>query len=70
MSKKYPLFAVFILLGLLLVACGGEVQQAVQEAAPTLQAAAEELAPTVEAAVEEMAPTVEAAVEEAQAGES
>jgi polar amino acid transport system substrate-binding protein len=39
--------------GLLLVACGGEAQQAIQEVAPTLEAAAEELAPTVEAALEE-----------------
>ncbi|WP_197699785.1 ABC transporter substrate-binding protein [Candidatus Promineifilum breve] len=53
----------------LLVACGGAVEQAAQDIAPTLQAAAEELAPTVEAAVEEVAPTVEAAVEEAVATE-
>jgi polar amino acid transport system substrate-binding protein len=70
MSKKYPLIVLLLLLGLLMVACGGEVQQAVQEAAPTLEAAVEEMAPTVEAAVEEVAPTVEAAVEEAQADES
>ncbi len=55
-----------LVISLVLAACtaGGAVEQAVQEAAPTLQAAAEELAPTVQAAVEEVAPTVEAAVEE------
>jgi len=62
--RKSILFTVLLVLGLLLVACGGEVQQAVEEAAPTVAAAVEEAAPTVEAAVEEVAPTVEAAVEE------
>jgi multiple sugar transport system substrate-binding protein len=52
------------LFALALTACGGEVQQAVQEAAPTIQAAAQELAPTVQAAVEEVAPTVAAAATE------
>ena len=55
---------IFILLALVLVlsalvACGGQVEQAVEEAAPTVAAVVEEVAPTVEAAVEE-------AVEEAQ----
>ncbi len=63
--KKTVLFTFLIVLGLLLVACGGEAQQAVEEAAPTIAAAVEEVAPTVEAAVEEAAPTIEAAVEEA-----
>ena len=48
--------------------CGGQVQQAVEEAAPTaaaaVEAAVEEVAPTVQAAIEEVAPTVEAAIEE------
>ena len=79
--KKTILFTFLLVLGLLLVACGGEIQQAVEEAAPTVaaaveeaaptvQAAVEEVAPTVEAAVEEVAPTVEAVVEEATAGEA
>ncbi|MCB8943455.1 MAG: extracellular solute-binding protein [Ardenticatenaceae bacterium] len=54
-----------LLLSMVIVACGGDVQQQVEEAAeelqPTLEAAAEE----VQEAVEEAAPTVEAAVEEA-----
>jgi polar amino acid transport system substrate-binding protein len=58
-----------MLLGLLLAACGGEAQQALQEAAPTIEAAAQEVAPTIQAAAEELAPTVEAAVEEAQGEE-
>ena len=54
MSKRiYPLVAALLLFGLLLVACGGEVQQAVEEIAPTVEAAVEEVAPTVEAALEE-----------------
>jgi polar amino acid transport system substrate-binding protein len=60
-----PFVAALMILGLLLVACGGDVQQAVEEVAPTVEAAVEEVAPTVEAAVEEVAPTVEAAIEEA-----
>ncbi len=60
---KLSLIAFVFLFSLLLVACGGEAQQAIQEVAPTVEAAVEELAPTVEAAVEE-------AVEEAESGES
>ncbi|CUS04863.2 Alpha-glucoside transport system substrate-binding protein [Candidatus Promineifilum breve] len=67
--KRLMLLVVLAALMGLLVACGGAVEQAAQDIAPTLQAAAEELAPTVEAAVEEVAPTVEAAVEEAVATE-
>jgi ribose transport system substrate-binding protein len=55
-----------IALAVILVACGGQAQQAVQEVAPTVEAAVQEVAPTVEAAVQEVAPTVEAAVEETQ----
>ncbi len=62
--KNYRIVFLLLLTFTLLVACGGEVQQAVEEAAPTIQAAVEEAAPTIEAAVEEIAPTVEAAVEE------
>ncbi|HMT20058.1 MAG TPA: ABC transporter substrate-binding protein [Promineifilum sp.] len=66
-----------LLMGLLLVAAmvitactatGGDVQQAIEEVAPTLAAAATELAPTVEAVVEEVAPTVEAAATELAGG--
>ncbi|MFN2161923.1 MAG: extracellular solute-binding protein [Candidatus Promineifilaceae bacterium] len=62
MSKhKLPIILLFILLiSLALVGCQGQVQQAVEEAAPTVAAAVEEVAPTVEAAVEEaMEPTAE-----------
>ena len=61
------ILTVVVLMGLvaLLAACGNAaVEQAVQDAAPTLQAAAEQLAPTLEAAATELAPTVEAAVEQ------
>ncbi len=51
--RVLPLITVAALLGLLLAACGGELQQTVEEIAPTIEAAAEELAPTVEAAVQE-----------------
>jgi ABC-type transport system substrate-binding protein len=65
MTGKRILFLFVVVLLLALAACGGQVQQAVEEAAPTVEAAVQEAAPTVEAAVEEVAPTVEAAVEEA-----
>jgi peptide/nickel transport system substrate-binding protein len=65
MTGKRILFLFVVVLMLALAACGGQVQQAVEEAAPTVEAAVQEAAPTVEAAVEEVAPTVEAAVEEA-----
>jgi basic membrane protein A len=44
-----------LVLALALAACGGQVQQAAQEVAPTVAAAAQEVAPTVAAAVEEAA---------------
>lgn len=62
-----------LLMGLLLVAAlvisactatSGNIQQAVEQVAPTLEAAAQEVAPTIAAAATELAPTVEAAVEE------
>jgi ABC-type transport system substrate-binding protein len=60
-------------MGLLLIAAlvmsactatSGQIQDAVEQVAPTLEAAATELAPTVEAAVEEIAQTDEAAATE------
>ncbi len=65
MKNYVTSFVLLMLITLLLAACGGEVQQAVEEAAPTVAAVIEEAAPTIEAAVEEVAPTVEAAAEEA-----
>ena len=62
-----------LILGLLLIAAlsitactatSGDVQEAIEQVAPTLAAAATELAPTVEAAVEEIAPTLEAVATE------
>jgi polar amino acid transport system substrate-binding protein len=67
--KIFPFVTALMLLGLLLTACSGEAQQALQEAAPTIEAAAQEVAPTIQAAAEELAPTVEAAVQEAQSSE-
>ena len=62
--KRTLIVVVLMALVALLAACGNAaVEQAVQDAAPTLQAAAEQLAPTLEAAATELAPTVEAAAE-------
>ncbi|MEZ4516815.1 MAG: ABC transporter substrate-binding protein [Chloroflexota bacterium] len=65
-NRQLLLLGLLMVIALMAAACtgGGAVQDAVEQAAPTLQAAAEELAPTVQAAVEEVAPTVQAAVEE------
>ena len=69
---------ILLVMGLLLIAAmvmtactatSGDVQEAIEQVAPTLQAAATELAPTVEAVVEEVAPTVEAAATELAGGE-
>ncbi len=69
---------ILLVMGLLLIAAmvmtactatSGDIQEAVEQVAPTLQAAATELAPTVEAVVEEVAPTVEAAATELAGGE-
>lgn len=58
-----------LLIGLLLIAAmtvtactatSGDIQQAVEQVAPTLEAAAQEIAPTIAAAATELAPTVEA----------
>ncbi|MFL7839378.1 MAG: hypothetical protein ACK2T4_11295, partial [Candidatus Promineifilaceae bacterium] len=71
MNKRwFILLAVVLTLGVVLVACQGQVQEAVQEVAPTVEAAVQEAAPTVEAAVEEAATAVaEAPAEEAAMGE-
>jgi polar amino acid transport system substrate-binding protein len=62
------LFALLVL-ALVLVACGGEAQEVIEEVAPTLEAAATELAPTIEAAATKVAEQVEeAGEEEAEAG--
>ena len=55
------LMALMFVLG----ACGGDTQQAVEEAAEQVQEAVEEAAPEVQEAVEEVAEAVEEAVEEA-----
>ncbi len=67
--KKIAIVSMMLMLSIVaLAACGGQVQEAAENVAPTAAAAVEEavqeVAPTVEAAVEEVAPTVEAAVEE------
>jgi phosphate transport system substrate-binding protein len=61
---RIKVLALFVLVSVFVVACGGTAQQTVEQVAPTLQAAVEEIAPTVEAAVEEVAPTVAAAATE------
>ncbi|MFN2245562.1 MAG: sugar ABC transporter substrate-binding protein, partial [Candidatus Promineifilaceae bacterium] len=61
------LFSLLLVFSLILAACGnGQVQEAVQEIAPTVEAAVEEAAPTVEAAVEDAATAV---ADEAAMGE-
>ncbi|MFN2107968.1 MAG: hypothetical protein ACK2U5_21715, partial [Candidatus Promineifilaceae bacterium] len=66
-NRWFILLALLLTLGVVLAACQGQVQQAVEEVAPTVEAAVEEAAPTVEAAVEEAATAVaeEPAAEEA-----
>jgi len=68
-----------LLMGLLLIAAmaisactatSGDIQQAVEQVAPTLQAAAEQVAPTIEAAVQEIAPTVAAVATSVSSGET
>ncbi len=55
-NSKILVLALMLIGALVLVACGGAAQEAVQEAAPTIAAAVEEALPTVEAAVEEAMP--------------
>lgn len=64
---RFKVFGLLMLVSLLVVACGGNAGQVVEEVAPTLEAIGGQVAPTVEAVVEEMAPTVEAAVDEQMA---
>ncbi|MBP9501305.1 MAG: hypothetical protein KBF17_04005 [Candidatus Promineofilum sp.] len=65
-----------LLIGLLLIAAmtvtactatSGDIQQAVEQVAPTLEAAAQEIAPTIAAAATEIAPTVAAVATEVSA---
>lgn len=69
---------ILLVMGLLLIAAlvitactatSGDIQEAVDQVAPTLAAAATNIAPTVQAAVEEIAPTVEAAATSMAGGE-
>ncbi len=64
---------IVVVMGLLLIAAmvlaactatGGEIQQAIEDVAPTLEAAAQEVAPTLEAAATQLAPTAEALIEQ------
>jgi hypothetical protein len=52
-----------LVMSLVLVACGGNAEQQIEDAAQHVEDAAEELQPTLEAAIEEVQPTVEAAIE-------
>lgn len=69
MRKLTPTLALalIIIMSLVLAACGGQVQQAAEDAAPTVAAAVEEA--VEEAAPEEEAPAEEAPAEEAAEGE-
>jgi alpha-glucoside transport system substrate-binding protein len=64
LHKNRLLVVGILLLGLALAACGGQVQQAAEQAAPTIQAAVEEIAPTAQAAVEDAASAEEPPTEE------
>jgi rhamnose transport system substrate-binding protein len=63
-----------VALSLFIASCGGEVpeevQEAVEEIAPTLEAAATEVAPTIAAAATEVSEAVEEMEEEVMAGET
>ena len=62
-KKNFILYTLLILLALLIASCGGdvseEIQEAVEEVAPTLEAAATEVAPTIEAAATEVSEAME-----------
>ncbi len=60
MRKVILTLVLLVVVALALAACGGQVQEAAQQVAPTIAAAVEEVAPTVAAAVEEAAPAEEA----------
>ena len=70
-KKNFILYALLISLALLIASCGGdvpeEIQEAVEEVAPTLEAAATEIAPTIEAAATEVSEAME---DEEMAGET
>ncbi|MCA9865364.1 MAG: hypothetical protein KC410_02605 [Anaerolineales bacterium] len=71
-SRILLVMGLLLIAALVITACtatSGDIQDAVDQVAPTLAAAATELAPTVQAAVEEIAPTVEAAATEIAGGE-
>ncbi len=72
-NRLILLMGLLLLAALAITACtatSGQIQEAVDQVAPTLAAAATELAPTVQAAVEEIAPTVEAAATDLAGGEA
>lgn len=62
-QSRYLLVILALIMGIVLVACGGTPPATVEEAAEQVQQAAEELAPTLEAAATEAAPIVEEAVQ-------
>ncbi len=64
------LMAVLLIVALALAACGGQVQEAVQEVAPTVQAAVEEQVEAVEQPTEAPAAPTEEVMEEAPADEA
>ncbi len=67
---KLGLMALLLALALTIAACGGQVQEAAEQVAPTVAAAVEEVAPTVQAAVEEaVQESVDEPAEEAPAEE-
>lgn len=66
-NRSLLLMGLLLIAAMVLAACtatGGEIQDAIDQVAPTLEAAAQEVAPTIAAAATELAPTIEAAVEE------
>lgn len=62
-QTRYLLTILALIMGLMLVACGGTPPANVEEAVEQAQEIAEEVAPTLEAAATEAAPVVEEAVE-------
>ena len=70
-KKNFILYTLLISLALLIASCGGdvseEIQEAVEEVAPTLEAAATEVAPTIEAVATEVSEAME---DEEMAGET
>jgi formylglycine-generating enzyme required for sulfatase activity len=64
-KMRFTTFGLLPVLVLILAACQGQVQEAAEQVAPTIEAVVEEVAPTVEAAVEEA--VEEAAVDDPDA---